>query len=113
MTAMRQDMIGRILADLMRRVERLGDMRASLSSAALLDEIDEIAHLARRSGFHDVEGLAAMLATAVTLHGLGPILLSYLELMREAIMAHEETHSLPHFVPPPVVTLAAAWPLRA
>lgn len=108
---MRQDMIGRILADLMRRVERLGDMRASLSSAALLDEIDEIAHRARRSGFHDVEGLAVMLATAVTLHGLGPILLSYLELMREAIAAHEAGREVASFLPP-VVPAASAPSLR-
>lgn len=104
--------MAKIVTDLMRRVERLGDMRGSLSGATLLDEIDEIQHLARRFGLDDVEGLAAMLASAVTLHGLGPILLSYLELMREAIAAHGDA-VLPMPFVPPAAAVSAAVSLRA
>ncbi len=108
---MRADPKARIVTDLMRRVERLGDLRGSMSGATLLDEIDEIGHLARRIGLDDVEGLAAMLGSAVTLHGLGPILLSYLDLIRDAVSAHGDAMSSLPFVPP--VAPVAVTGLRA
>lgn len=96
---MRHDPMPVILADLTRRVARLGDTGGRLSSGQCLDEIDAIAHIARRFGLADVEGLAAMLGSAVTLHGLGPILLSYLDLMHDAIAAHGGVGAVVPFLP--------------
>jgi hypothetical protein len=82
---MRHDPMLAILTDLMRRVDGLAGQRGHLSVARLQDEVDQIRHIARAFGLDAVEGLAATLGSAISLHGLGPVVLSYLDLMRDAI----------------------------
>lgn len=82
---MRHDPIQAILADLMRRVDGLAGQRGHLSVARLHDEVDQIRHIARAFRLDAVEGLAGTLESALSLHGLGPVVLSYLDLMRDAI----------------------------
>jgi hypothetical protein len=82
---MRHDPMLAILADLMRRVDGLAGQRGHLSVARLHDEVDQIRHIARAFHLDEVEGLAGTLESALSLHGLGPVVLSYLDLMRDAI----------------------------
>jgi hypothetical protein len=82
---MRHDPKLAILADLMRRVDGLAGQRGRLSVVRLHDEVDQIRHIARAFHLDDVEGLAGTLESALSLHGLGPVVLSYLDLMRDAI----------------------------
>jgi hypothetical protein len=82
---MRHDPLPAILTDLMRRVDGLASQRGHLSAPRIQDELDQIRHIARSFHLDTVEGLAATLDSALSLHGLGPIMLSYLDLMRDAI----------------------------
>ena len=84
---MRHDPMLAILADLMRRVDGLATQRGHLSVMRLTDEVDQIRHTARAFGLDTVEGLAGTLESALCLHGLGPVVLSYLDLLRDAIAA--------------------------
>jgi len=76
-----------ILADLLRRVDGLGRQRSHLTVARLRDEVDRIRHVARAYHIDSVEGLAGTLQSALSLQGMGPVVLSYLDLMRDAIAA--------------------------
>ena len=82
---MRHDPMLAILADLMRRVDGIASERGHVSVVRLHDEVDQIRHIARAFHLDAVEGLAGTLESALSLHGLGPVVLSYLDLMRDAI----------------------------
>lgn len=84
---MRHDAMLAIFADLLRRVDGLASQRGRLSVPRLYDEVDQIRHIARAFQIDSVEGLAGTLQSALSLHGLGPVVLSYLDLMRDAIAA--------------------------
>jgi hypothetical protein len=107
---MRHDPIQAILADLMRRVDGVADQRGHLSAARVQDEVDQIRHIARIAGFDRIEALAGTLETALSLQGLAPIMLSYLDLLRDAI-GDERTSAVILPVPPRIPT--AASPLHA
>lgn len=116
---MRHDPMLAILADLMHRVDGLANQRGHVSAMRLQDELDQIRHIARAFRLDTVEGLAGTLVSALSLHGLGPILLSYLDLMRDVI-AQERSAAADAMDRPaadivsmiPRATLASA-PLRA
>ncbi|HJT39738.1 MAG TPA: hypothetical protein VJ762_05340 [Sphingobium sp.] len=82
---MRHDPILAILADLLRRVDGLAGERGHLTVDRLRDEVDQIRHVARAFHIDSVEGLAETLQSALSLQGMGPVILSYLDLMRDAI----------------------------
>ena len=84
---MRHDPMLTILHDLLRRVDGLASQRGHLSVARIHDEVDQIRHIARAFHLDSVEGFAGTLESALSLHGLGPVVLSYLDLMRDAISA--------------------------
>ncbi|WP_031298210.1 hypothetical protein [Sphingobium lactosutens] len=104
---MRHDPMMAIQADLMRRVDSLAGERGHVSALRLHDEVDQIRHIARAFHLDEVEGLASTLESALSLHGLGPVVLSYLDRMRDAIGAH----ALPSIMPAPLGSALA--PLRA
>src|SRR3546814_17173262 len=81
--SMRHDPMLAILADLLRRVDGLAGERGHVSVARLRDEIDRIRHIARAFHLDGVESLAGTLQSALSLQGAGPVVLSYLDLMRE------------------------------
>ena len=84
---MRHDPMLAILADLLRRVDGLAGQRGHVSLARLRDEVDHIRHVARAYQIDSVEGLAGTLQSALSLQGMGPVVLCYLDLMRDAIAA--------------------------
>ncbi|MEK7342706.1 MAG: hypothetical protein AABZ73_02675 [Pseudomonadota bacterium] len=106
---MRHDPRLAILADLLRRVDGLAGERGHVSVARLHDEVDQIRHIARAFRLHDVEGLAGTLESALSLHGLGAVVLSYLDRMRDAIAADMPAASILPLIPrsAPVVSLRA------
>ncbi|EQB33814.1 hypothetical protein [Sphingobium ummariense] len=82
---MRHDPKLAILADLLRRVDGIAGERGHLSPPRLQDEVDCIRHIARAYRLDGVEQIAGTLQSALSLHGQGPVILSYLDLMRERI----------------------------
>lgn len=108
---MRHDPMLAILADLMRRVDGLANQRGHLSVMRITDEVDQIRHTARAFGLDTVEELAGTLESALCLHGLGPVVLSYLDLLRDAIAADMPLADLLPLVarsaPAPVIALRA------
>lgn len=91
----------------MRRIDGLAGQRGHLSVPRIHDEVDQIRHIARAFHFDSVESLAGTLQTALSLHGLGLVVLSYLDLMRDALVAEMPAAA--------VIVLPAAQPhaLRA
>ncbi|MEQ6335535.1 hypothetical protein [Sphingobium sp. MK2] len=106
---MRHDPMLAILADLMRRVDGIASERGHVSVVRLHDEVDQIRHIARAFHLDEVEGLAGTLESALSLHGLGPVVLSYLDLMRDAIATERPvaTMMLPVTRTPPPTALRA------
>lgn len=95
---MRHDPMLAIFSDLLRRVDGLAGQRGHLTVARLRDEVDQIRHVARAFHIDKVEGLAGTLQSALSLQGTGPVVLSYLDLMRDAIaerMADAEVIAMP------------------
>lgn len=84
---MRHDPMLAILTDLLDRVEGLAGQRSHLTLVRLRDEVDQIRHVARAYHIDAVESLAGTLQSALSLQGMGPVILSYLDLMRDAIAA--------------------------
>lgn len=82
---MKHDAMLAIFADLLRRIDGLASQRGHLSVPRLHDEVDQIRHIARAFHIDGVESLAGRLQSTLSLHGLGPVVLSDLDLMREAI----------------------------
>ena len=87
MLPMRHDPMLAILADMLRRVDGLAGQRGQVSLLRWSDEVDQIRHVARAYHLDSVEGLADTLQSALSLQGTGPVILSYLDLMRDAIAA--------------------------
>ncbi|MBB6191034.1 hypothetical protein FHS51_001254 [Sphingobium wenxiniae] len=105
---MRHDPMQSILSDLLGRVDGLAGQRGHLSVPRFQDEVDHIRHIARAFHIDTVEGLAGTLESALSLHGLGPVVLSYLDFLRDAIAAEMPTAAI---LSP--AAAAPATPLRA
>lgn len=82
---MRHDPMLAIYADLLTRVDGLAGQRGHISISRLRDEVDQIRHVARAFHIDSVEGLASTLQSALSLQSMGPVVLSYLDLIRDAI----------------------------
>ena len=102
---MRHDPILAILADLLRRVDGLAGERGHLTVLRLRDEVDQIRHVARAFHIDSVEGLAETLQSALSLQGMGPVILCYLDLMRDAIAAEMPEAQI---IPMPIAVKPAA-----
>lgn len=77
-----------VRSDLIRRIDAIAAAAGKISLASLCEQVDAIRRIARQHSLDAVEGLASMLETATAYHGHGPVILSYLDLMRDA--AHAE-----------------------
>ncbi|MGE4321401.1 MAG: hypothetical protein AB7E60_00050 [Sphingobium sp.] len=95
---MRHDRTLATLTDLLRRIDGLASQRGHLSGPRLNDEVDQIRHIARTANIGGVEGLALTLQSALSLHGQAPVILSYLDRMRDVItsaMPSDDSAPLP------------------
>ena len=84
-----------IQADLMRRIDALAAQRGHLSVPRIHDEVDQIRYMARAFHFDALESLADTLESALSVNGHGPVVLSYLDLMRETLARDIEPASMP------------------
>ncbi|MFT3964616.1 MAG: hypothetical protein QM690_01880 [Sphingobium sp.] len=91
---MSRDAMLMIRSDLIRRIDGIAAAAGKISLAALCEQVDGIRRLARQHGLDAVEGLASMLETATAYHGHGPIILSYLDLMRDAVEAERQDEQI-------------------
>jgi hypothetical protein len=98
-----------IRLDLMRRIDGLAAQRGHVSVPRIRDEVDQIRHIARSFHIDALEGLAGTLQTVLTLYGHGPVVLSYLDLMRDAAGESVDAVAIPA---PHIVASAAAPHLR-
>lgn len=73
-----------VRSDLLRRIDGIASAGAGLRLSALCEQIDSIRRIARIHGLDAVERLASLIESAVSYHGHGPVVLSYLDLMRDA-----------------------------
>lgn len=89
-----------IRSDLITRIDAIAGAAGRIGLTALWEQIDTIRRLARQHRLDRVEGLAGMLETATAYDGHGPIILSYLDRMREAVDMDEGGTAQPiHAIP--------------
>jgi hypothetical protein len=81
---MRQDVITTARADIRSRIDAIAAHQGKLSLTRICHEVDSIRHIARCVGLEPVERLASMLESALALDGHGPVVLSYLDIIRDA-----------------------------
>ncbi|PZU58274.1 MAG: hypothetical protein DI547_10780 [Sphingobium sp.] len=81
---MKYDAMLMVRTEILNRVDSLAAQRGHLSLARTCEEVDRIRHIARTYGLEPVERLASMLESALALDGHGPVVLSYLDMIRDA-----------------------------
>ena len=82
---MKHDAMLIVRSGLIRRIDAIAAQQGRISLIKLCEEVDIIRHDAHAHGLLPLERLASMLASALALGGLGPLILSYLDLMRDAV----------------------------
>ena len=86
---MRHDAMLMVRADLLGRIENLAAVHGRSRRGWLVQEIDTIRHIAQSHGMEPLERLASMLESTLSYHGAGAIILSYIDLMRDAAGCEE------------------------
>jgi hypothetical protein len=81
---MKHDGMLAVRMDILNRIDGLAAQRGHVSFSRMCEEVDHIRYTARSFGFDEVERLASILETALALDGHGPVILSYLDRMRDA-----------------------------
>jgi hypothetical protein len=87
---MSHDAMLMIRSDLIQRIDAIAAAPGKIRLAPLCEQIDAIRRIARQHGLEAVESLASMLETATAYHGHGPVILSYLDLLRDAVDCNEQ-----------------------
>lgn len=80
-----------VRSGMMQRIDSIEAHRNQLTLASLCEEIDTIRHDARIHGMDAVERMASMLESAMAMGGMGPVILSYLDLIREALCCEDDS----------------------
>lgn len=81
---MQYDAMLMVRTDILNRIDAIAAQSSHFSLARLCEEVDHIRHLARAYGLQPVERLASTLESALAVGGHGPVIHSYLDLMRDA-----------------------------
>jgi hypothetical protein len=82
---MKHDAMLVVRSGLRNRIDGIAAQQGHISLSRICEEIDIIRHDARTYGLEPVERLASTLESALALNGFGPVILSYLDLMRDAV----------------------------
>ena len=82
---MHSDAMSVVRSGLKDRIDALAAERGHISLSRICEQIDIIRHDAHAYGLQPLEQLASTLESALARHGLGPVVLSYLDLMRDAV----------------------------
>lgn len=102
---MKHDAMMIVRMNILNRIDGIAAQRGHITLARVCEEVDGIRHLARTYGLEAVERLASTLGTALALDGHGPVVLSYLDLRRDAADCQDAG-------PDVVTTIQAAAALR-
>lgn len=86
---MKHDAMLIVRSDLIRRIDEIVERLDRLSLPAMCDRIDSIRHDARIHGMRPLERLASTLESALAVGRLGPLIFTYLDLMRDAVGCEE------------------------
>ena len=86
---MKHDAMLVIRADVVNRIDAIAAQRGHIRLSTMCEEVDHIRHVARSYGMEPLERLASMLESALALDGHGPIVLSYLDMMRDAAVCDD------------------------
>lgn len=82
---MKTDAMMLVRSDLLDRIDAIASQGGHLKLAALCEQVDAIRHIARVYHLDPVEQMASTLESALALDGHGAMILSYLDLMRDAV----------------------------
>lgn len=86
---MHTDALNYVRSGLKSRIDILAARPAGVSLSHMCEQIDTIRLDAQRYGLEPLERLASTLGGALALHGVGPVIHSYLDLMRDAVDCEE------------------------
>ena len=82
---MKTDAMMLVRSDLLDRIDAIASQGGHLKLAALCEQVDAIRHIARVYHLDPVEQMASTLESALAMDGHGAMILSYLDLMRDAV----------------------------
>lgn len=87
---MGSDAMKMVRSDLLNRIDGVASSASQLRLSAFCEQVDAIRRIARLHGLDAVERLASLLESAAAYNGHGPVVLSYLDLMRDAAEAESQ-----------------------
>src|SRR3546814_14862122 len=90
---MRRDAMIMVRSGLLDRIDAIAAQSGRQKLAQLCEQVDVIRHIARVHDLRPVEQFASTLESALALDGHGAMVLSYLDLMRDAV-AREDRKSV-------------------
>jgi len=82
---MQHEAMGVIRSGIRQRIDAIAAQQGHISLSRICEQVDMIRHDARAHGLEPVARLASTLETRLATDGLGPVILSYLDLMRDAV----------------------------
>lgn len=82
---MQQDAMGIVRTGIRQRIDAIAAQQGHISLSRICEQVDMIRLDARAHGLEPVARLASTLETTLATDGLGPVILSYLDLMRDAV----------------------------
>jgi len=88
---MHYDALGTVRSGLKSRIDAIAAEHGHISLPQICEQLDRIRHDARAHGLGPVERIASTLETALATDSLGPVLLSYLDLMRDAVECEDSS----------------------
>lgn len=88
---MQHDAMTIVRSGLRSRIDAIAAGRGHITLSRICEEIDTIRHDARVHGLEPLERLASTLESALARHGMGPVILSYLDLMRDAVECEDSS----------------------
>ncbi|MBP6031654.1 MAG: hypothetical protein KA533_09525 [Sphingobium sp.] len=88
---MHHDAMNMVRSGLRARIDALAAQGGTITLPRICEQIDIIRHDARAYGLEPLERIASTLESALARHGLGPVILSYLDIMRDAVECEDSS----------------------
>ncbi|MCH4150915.1 MAG: hypothetical protein LKF30_03075 [Sphingobium sp.] len=88
---MHQDAMNMVRSGLRARIDALAAQGGTIALPNICEQIDRIRHDACAYGLEPVARIASTLETALARNGLGPVILSYLDVMRDAVECEDNS----------------------
>ena len=88
---MQHDVMAIVRSGIRQRIDAIATQQGHISISRICEQVDLIRHDARAYGLEPVARLASTLGTTLATDGLGPVILSYLDLMRDAVECEDSS----------------------